>query len=138
MKFLLLAVTACMVLSGCYASCATGDPLGLFTYCPKESYEALMHPKPYGAHWVKDGMTRESRLQDYESCGGNKWLNSGFPDVVIRAETLPTDLVSTHSYNKDLIDNPLAEARLGKKRMICMQEKGYVWLESCDARCLYP
>jgi filamentous hemagglutinin len=46
MKFRLLAVTACMVLSGCYASCATVDPLGLFTYCPRESYEVLTHPKP--------------------------------------------------------------------------------------------
>ncbi len=128
MKPLFVYVGFAMVLSGCGIGGVwmNGDP------------SVGKNLKPYGDHWVKDGMTRESRLQDYESCGGNKWLNSGFPDVVIRAETLPTDLVSTHSYNKDLIDNPLAEARLGKKRMICMQEKGYVWLESCDARCLYP
>ncbi len=94
--------------------------------------------KPYGAHWIKEGMTRESRLQDYESCGGNKWLNPGFPDAVIRAETLSTDAVSAQTYNKDLINNPQAEARLGKKRMFCMLGKGYVWLENCDARCLYP
>jgi hypothetical protein len=94
--------------------------------------------KPYGAHWVKEGMTRESRLQDYESCGGNKRLNPGFPDAVIRAETLSTDTVSAQTYNKDLINNPQAEARLGKKRMFCMLGKGYVWLENCDARCLYP
>ena len=94
--------------------------------------------KPYGAHWIKEGMTRESRLQDYESCGGTKSFQGGFPDAVIRAETQPTDVVSTQSYNNELIDNPQAEARLGKKRMICMFGKGYVWLDSCDARCLYP
>lgn len=28
--------------------------------------------KPYGAHWVKEGMTRESRLADWVSCGGDR------------------------------------------------------------------
>lgn len=27
--------------------------------------------KPYGAHWVKEGMTRESRISDWVSCGGD-------------------------------------------------------------------
>lgn len=94
--------------------------------------------QPYGAHWIKDGMTRESRLQDFESCGGNKWLNPGFSDAAIRAETRPEDAVSAHLYNKDLINNPQAEARLGKKRMLRMQERGYFYLEKCDSRCLYP
>jgi hypothetical protein len=107
-------------------------------YCDKEAYEKLMHPKPYGAHWIKEGMTREMRLQDLESCGNSKSLNPGFTDAMIRAETLPNDVVSPRSYNKDLIDNPQAEARLGKKRMLCMQSKGYSWLEQCDARCLHP
>jgi hypothetical protein len=78
------------------------------------------------------------RLQDLESCGNSKSLNPGFSDALIRAETLPTDVVSPRSYNKDLIDNPQAEERLGKKRMFCMQAKGYSWLEQCDARCLHP
>ena len=94
--------------------------------------------KPYGAHWIKEGMTQEKRLQDLEYCGNSKSLNPGFSDALIRAETLTTDVVSSRSYNKDLIDNPQAEARLGKKRMICMQSKGYSWLEQCDARCLHP
>ena len=94
--------------------------------------------KPYGAHWIKEGMTREIRLQDLESCGNSNSLDSGFSDALIRAETLPTDLVSPRSYNKALIDNPQAEARLGKKRMFCMQEQGYFWLEQCDDRCLHP
>ena len=133
MKIHATLLIAMFSLTGCVRmSCMSPSCLG------EEAYNNLMFPKPYGAHWVKEGMTRESRLQDYESCGGNKWLNSGFPDAVIRAETWSTDLVSTHSYNKDLLNNPQAEARLGKKRMICMQEKGYVWQESCDARCLYP
>lgn len=94
--------------------------------------------KPYGVHWIKDGMTREMRLQDLESCGNSKSLQPGFSDALIRSETLPTDAVSQRSYDKNLINNPQAEARLGKKRTACMQSKGYKWLEQCDARCLHP
>lgn len=129
--FILVSSSLIFLLTGCFVS-ELGSMSG------KERIEYLKSIKPYGAHWIKDGMTRESRLQDYESCGGNKRLNPGFPDAVIRAETLSTDVVSTQPYNKDLLDNPQAEARLGKKRMVCMLEKGYVWLENCDARCLYP
>jgi hypothetical protein len=27
--------------------------------------------KPYGAHWVKEGMTKEERINDWVSCGGD-------------------------------------------------------------------
>jgi len=27
--------------------------------------------KPYGAHWVKAGMTNEQRLTDWTRCGGD-------------------------------------------------------------------
>ena len=28
--------------------------------------------KPYGAHWIKEGMTREEQLNDWVSCGGDR------------------------------------------------------------------
>ncbi len=121
MKFLLLAVTACMILSGCYASCATGDPLGLFTYCPKESYEALMHPKPYGAHWVKEGMTQESRRSDFIQCGGDVNLREGY------GEWLSSVPYETYSAGKTQHIRAIAA---------CMRFKNYVWQDSCDTRCL--
>lgn len=33
---------------------------------------------PYGARWVKEGMTRESRRVDWMACGGAADLKSGF------------------------------------------------------------
>ena len=29
-------------------------------YCDKIAYERLKYPKPYGAHWIKDGMIRKA------------------------------------------------------------------------------
>ncbi len=34
--------------------------------------------KPYGAHWIKKGMTRESRWNDYVECGGSFDLREGY------------------------------------------------------------
>jgi hypothetical protein len=131
MKFRLLAVTACMVLSGCYASCATGDPLGLFTYCPKESYEALMHPKPYGVHWIKDGMTRDQRRQDSWSCGADTTVHAADYVVFSKEKKASARLPSDQSdYGPD--------DRLTKQWESCMRSRNYVYLHQCDARCLYP
>lgn len=33
---------------------------------------------PYGARWVKEGMTRESRKADWVACGGGVDLGDGF------------------------------------------------------------
>lgn len=94
---------------------------------------------PYGAHWVKDGMTRQSRLDDLHACGIGRSVHfGGFSQASIRAETQPGDTVSVSPTNKEMIRNPQAELRLGRKLMACMQAKGYIWFDSCDARCLYP
>src|SRR5574343_205841 len=61
-----------LVLHGC--AIGNGHICGPQTpqaYCDKEAYEKLMHPKPYGAHWVKEGMTREGRKHDFKECGGD-------------------------------------------------------------------
>jgi hypothetical protein len=124
------AVVPLLLLIGC------GTQIGLSGQAREDYLKSI---KPYGAHWVKEGMTREMRLHDLGFCGdGNFSLGSGFSDALIRAETLPTDVVSSRSYNKELINNPEAEERLGKKRALCMRDKGYIWLEKCDARCLHP
>jgi len=46
-------------------------------YCDKVAYDRLKHPKPYGAHWIKENMTKESRRTDISACGekGNDIVN---------------------------------------------------------------
>ena len=131
MKRLFLMLSACLGLCGCYASCAVGDPLGLFTYCPKESYEALMNPKPYGAHWIKEGMTRESRRNDSWSCGAANTIHAAdyvvFSDVQKKSARTPTDK-----------DDFGPDERLTVQWNTCMKSKGYVYLDQCDSRCLHP
>jgi hypothetical protein len=89
-------------------------------YCDKEAYEKLMHPKPYGAHWIKEGMTRESRSADWLQCGGATGLNDGYE----RKSGL-----TTNEYFDGL--------DFQRKRIrSCMDGKGYLWIEQCDTRCL--
>jgi len=69
-------VFAVTLLTGCglAAPCGNGDPFALFQYCEKRvSY-------PYGAHWIKDGMTKESRRFDFVECGGGIDLGDGYSD----------------------------------------------------------
>jgi hypothetical protein len=87
--------------------------------------------KPYGAHWVKEGMTRELRREDSWACGAANTVIAA-DGVIFSAEKraaarLPSD---QNDYGPD--------GRLTKKWIGCMQSKGYVYLENCDARCLYP
>jgi hypothetical protein len=120
-----------LMLNGCSQSCAVGDPFSLFTYCPKDAREKLFNPKPYGAHWVKEGMTRESRREDSWACGAARTVVGAehpvFPSDQLRAAKLPTDL-----------NNILAHSRLTKVWAACMQSKGYVYQNPCDERCLHP
>jgi hypothetical protein len=87
--------------------------------------------KPYGAHWVKEGMTRESRRKDSWACGAARTVIGAdhpvFPEDDLKAAKLPSDP-----------NDILADGRLTKKWAACMREKGYTYMDSCDARCLYP
>jgi hypothetical protein len=78
--------------------------------------------KPYGAHWIKEGMTRESRVADWLQCGGGAYLNDGYERQ---------SGITTKAYFEGL--------ELHRKRIrSCMGGKKYFWIEQCDARCIHP
>ncbi|MEN9886169.1 MAG: hypothetical protein RL758_747 [Pseudomonadota bacterium] len=78
--------------------------------------------KPYGAHWVKEGMTREKRITDWLQCGGTAELGDGYER-------------KSNMTNKDFFDG----LNLHRQNIrICMAEKNYQWIEQCDHSCLYP
>jgi hypothetical protein len=87
--------------------------------------------KPYGARWVKEGMTRESRRIDSWACGADTTVHAA--DYVVFSKEkralakLPTD---QNDYGPD--------GRLTKQWEACMRSKDYVYLHQCDAQCLYP
>ncbi len=89
--------------------------------------------KPYGAHWIKDGMTRESRRSDLAACGSISHEDADFPLDRIAAARLPSDP-----------NDVKALLRLRDQLGACMQARGYrpigdlKFLGGCDARCLYP
>jgi hypothetical protein len=78
--------------------------------------------KPYGAHWIKEGMTRESRRVDYMQCGGGSDLREGYE-------------VKSGQSNKEFFDGFNVHTH---KLLNCMKSKGYVYLDQCNGRCLYP
>lgn len=123
MRALFLGACASMtlLLSGCNTQIITG-----------EAAERLRHPYPYGARWVKEGMTRESRLADWVACGGGVNLNNGFR-TNIHGELMRQYLDDMENHSKKLSS--------------CIQAKGYTFKyysrpglpDECDARtCLYP
>ena len=79
--------------------------------------------KPYGAHWFKEGMTRESRRHDFKECGGDS--------VSFKAGYEKQRDQTTADYFEGLNKHTL-------KVHSCMRAKDYIYLEQCDARCLYP
>lgn len=78
--------------------------------------------KPYGAHWVKEGMTREMRVTDWLECGGSLGLNDGYER---------RSGITTKDYFEGL------DLRRRQIRQ-CMDGKNYHWIEQCDDRCMYP
>ncbi len=99
----------------------TGDP------------SAGKNVKPYGAHWVKEGMTRESRRADLRACGSVNFENVRFTEMQIEAARLPTDPNDINAF-----------LRLRDQLGQCMAERGYrpvgdlQYLTGCDDRCMYP
>ena len=123
MKSLIFYVGLSMVLSGCGIGGVwmNGDP------------SVGKNLKPYGAHWIKDGMTRESRQVDLIACGSPNGEKIEFSQDQIVKEKKPTEPNDIAAY-----------LRLRDKVGACMQSKGYTpvgdlqFLGGCDARCLYP
>lgn len=92
----------------------------------------LAQDYPFGARWVKEGMTRESRKADWEACGGGADLRDGFRKWM-DPESWESFWSSKQLYVKQL--------------STCMQSKGYDYRnpqrpgkpDECDAGgCLYP
>lgn len=96
--------------------------------------ERLRNPVPYGARWVKEGMTRESRKADWVACGGGGDLQNGFRKLdYASSETLESYLPKLDSHTGKLTD--------------CIKSKGYEFkyyarpgkADECNAAiCLYP
>ena len=99
----------------------------------KEQAHKLLHPKPYGAHWIKEGMSRESRRSDLNSCGSLNGEEVEFSQDQMNNEKIPSEPNGVNAY-----------LRLRDKVGLCMQKKGYQsvgdlkFLGGCDDRCLYP
>jgi hypothetical protein len=89
--------------------------------------------KPYGAHWVKEGMTRNSRRNDLIACGSPRGEVVEFSLEQINMEKVANEPNGAAAY-----------LRLRDRVGACMQSKGYQpigdlqYLGGCDARCLYP
>jgi hypothetical protein len=116
LKLLIALVVSINFLTGClYGQCINGP-------CALEHTRIVQAIKPYGAHWVKEGMTRENRLSDFTQCGGYANMREGY-------EIQPNQ--STTEFFKDY------NAHVTKVAA-CMRAKGYTYLEQCDARCLHP
>ncbi len=103
-----------MVASALLMACTFGNgricgPQTPAANCNKETYEKLVHPKAYGEHWIKPGMTKESWRQDWVACGG---MNNG----------QYSGDAPTGSITKVLI---AAQQKERKKLDACMQSKGY-------------
>ncbi len=69
--------------------------------------------KPYGAHWVKEGMTKESQLKDWVDCGGAANLSDGYEK---RPEQTNSQYFEGLRFHRTKLRN-------------CMNSKGYVWVE---------
>lgn len=88
---------------------------------------------PYGAHWFKAGMTKESRRLDLLSCGSSSGEVIEFSQDQIHDEKRSDEPNGIGAY-----------LRLRDKIGSCMRVKAYTpvgdlhFLGGCDARCLYP
>ena len=117
MKQLLLVAATTI----CLTSCGIG-PHQMNGVSGRERTEYLNSIKPYGAHWVKEGMTSDQRLNDWVDCGGAEGLEDGYERK---------SGISTNEFFDGL-------GLHRKKIRACMDGKGYNWIENCDARCSHP
>ena len=69
--------------------------------------------KPYGAHWVKEGTTRESRIKDWVGCGGDQ---SG---------TFSPSIKTLSDGEKKGVSREQTRQRLESETDSCMLSRGY-------------
>ena len=121
MKSLFVYVGFAAILSGCGIGglWMNGDP------------SVGINLKPYGARWVKEGMTRESRKMDWIACGGEDDLKEHYER-------------KSGITNKEFFDGLDAYRN---QLWVCMKSKGYGYRnpsmpgveDQCNAGdCLYP
>jgi hypothetical protein len=110
--FVFWAIAPLVLLAGCGIGGVWLDP----------SNAPSRPPDPFLSHWIKEDMTRESRRNDSWACGA-----------------LPTTYAADHAMvTEGANQGGETDLRLSKQWVACMKSKGYVHLEKCDARCLYP
>jgi hypothetical protein len=104
----ILVIGLILSLYGClYGQCLDGP-------CALELEKMIRSIKPYIERWIKEGMSRESRIQDSISCGGNGDRGPGFSTQQLNAARQLED------------KNDFApEARLSMAWVECMKSKGY-------------
>lgn len=121
-RFIFGAFASLMLLSGC----------GIGGVWLEPSNRPLSPSYPYGARWVKEGMTRESRLADWVACGGGVNLSNGFR-TNIHGELMRQYLDDMENHSKKLSS--------------CIQAKGYTFKyfprpglpdECTPQTCLHP
>jgi hypothetical protein len=107
---------------------------------------------PYGAHFYKEGMTRESRMEDLMACGSARSLHIGFAKEKIKQvlqnpeilKQLEPEVVKYTIKTREQAQETEAEAYLLGQLDVCMAAKDYIFiargqaLSGCDARCMYP
>jgi hypothetical protein len=90
--------------------------------CALERERLIRNIKPYGAHWIKEGMTKEQRREDFKSCGGSEDMRQGY-------EAQPNQSA------QDFFEAFNAHVT---QVAACMRRNDYIYLEECDVRCLHP
>lgn len=122
-----------LLLTGCYIGpggiCGPQTPT---IYCAsKEERDRIFNPPPYAAHWIKEGMTKESRRVDSWACGAAPTVFAA--DHVVHSREAMEAARLPHE--RDIFESI---HRLRDHWQACMAAKGYTRLETCDARCLHP
>ena len=102
MRRIVCTVAAALLLSGCLL----------------EGAGPLRNLKPYGAQWVKEGVTKEEWLADWVQCGGGGDGNYGYEG---KGQSHKEFFEGLNAYTDQL--------------GVCMRNLGYKYLNECDARC---
>lgn len=77
-RYLLGYTVAATMLAGCtignWNICGPQTPAA---YCDAKALDALLRPKPYRDHWVKEGASEIEKRLDWVACGGSQdgWWN---------------------------------------------------------------
>ena len=110
---LLTMVMFLLLLSGCGIY---GYEMNGISGQAREKY--LQSIKPYGVHWVNEMVTEERRRTDSWACGAANTVHAA-DHVIFFKEQKKLEMRSDES------DDSLANTRLTKAWISCMESKGY-------------